>query len=387
VKRWAFKHNLNLCGVALLLVVLLGINFFIAKTVLTVLMTDVLKSAGGFEDSMKRAQYLALLLAFLIPASGAYFNRLWESAAFFGLSAVAVDVVFRLLGKEDYFVLCSLGALVFNVGFILFLPMLYHVLRTIYQLGDSLRIAELSNTKVNLLALISHNLNTPIAKMRGLYDILRPGLEAKKKCKKDFAVLDREIATLQLCLKSVLIGSRLSENTKNESRTFLLNFLDEFHSSMGALIAKIDKSFEIELEGEDERISFNIDGPAIFHLVACLIALPNPQYGAAELKNRIVLRLSEDAEGGRNWNQYQLEIQYYSLRSDDEVRDLISMALKSRDVLSDSTDNGRFDGCYLAQITAFLLAGIVRKYEGQLTRDSCSAAPLTRLSLVLNVTA
>jgi signal transduction histidine kinase len=87
---------------------------------------------------------------------------------------------------------------------------------------------DLSDMKGNFLSLMSHNLNTPIAKMRGLFDLLR------MLHNEEWASLtqaEKDLAQIHLIVKFVLVTLILEEQRLNTGSLTLKSIQEEFKNS------------------------------------------------------------------------------------------------------------------------------------------------------------
>jgi signal transduction histidine kinase len=110
-----------------------------------------------------------------------------------------------------------------------------------------------ADLKANFISLLSHNINTPIAKMQGMLDLLLMG---------DLRYFDSEdlfqarfyLAQLQLVIKSVLVGTTLEEKGVVINFRHVNALLEDFHNGFDPLIRQLGVDLEIRpilVEHED----------------------------------------------------------------------------------------------------------------------------------------
>ncbi len=176
-------------------------------------------------------------------------------------AGVIVFLMFRYGGVSASvcFMLWCLAAPIINIGFLNFL-MFYLPIFSSYYVGLSILImsgfARLSLTtlarwraeeisashlqaadlKGNFISLLSHNLNTPIAKMQGLIELL---VLEKALDPKHLSCAEFYISQIQLVIRSVLIATTLEEGAAKETPRNLGLIMDEFKATYGVLMRQI----------------------------------------------------------------------------------------------------------------------------------------------------
>ncbi len=135
-------------------------------------------------------------------------------------------------------------------------------------------LATTADLKGNFISLISHNLNTPIAKMQGLLDVLQ--LQAKEGLPEaDIKEAAYLTAQLQLSIKAVLIATAVEEGSLSISTLSLHAFQKEFQNLVGSTLAKLHVAFNFaESSDEDlENMPVKIDARAVVYALASCLTL------------------------------------------------------------------------------------------------------------------
>lgn len=114
-------------------------------------------------------------------------------------------------------------------------------------------LAMTADLKSNFISLISHNLNTPVAKLRGLVDILQQGAHEPKNSRllQQVSLL---IGRLQLCIRSVLMSTSLEEGAIHPASTTLRAFIQEFQHSIQLTLKRMGIAIKIEPDPTDESL-------------------------------------------------------------------------------------------------------------------------------------
>lgn len=204
------------------------------------------------------------------------FPAYWALALLLGIS-VALPFLNRFFLRDFGFYAPSFD--IIYAGFLAFLYPAFGLLSV--ELYRRWKLAALERTlqntealKRNFISLISHNLNTPVARMQGLVDMLWSMPEANR-FSDLLHPLREEIARLQLCVRGVLISSSLSDGTFHESHYSVQSLKDEMEGLIKPLLERLGISLQLHLpRDEDERlIPFFVDARAYCYAVASLLAL------------------------------------------------------------------------------------------------------------------
>lgn len=136
-------------------------------------------------------------------------------------------------------------------------------------------LANVSELKGNFISLVSHDLNTPVAKMQGLMEILwksPPGQAIEA----DLLKIRREMARLQLCVRAVLMSTRIESGSLNEGVISLGNLQREFEERVAPTLEKLGVRAQLEMADEYDDLNhhpFTIDSRAVSYGLAGLVTL------------------------------------------------------------------------------------------------------------------
>ncbi len=99
-----------------------------------------------------------------------------------------------------------------------------------------------ADLKGNFISLLSHNLNTPIAKMQGLLEVLN-NLTIETDLRQDLTTAFSRLGRMQLTVRAVLVATALSENARHDETLRLNMLLDEFLDNHRAWLGRLGISF------------------------------------------------------------------------------------------------------------------------------------------------
>lgn len=108
-------------------------------------------------------------------------------------------------------------------------------------------LRHMSDLKENFISLISHNLNTPIAKMFGLAEALE--LTIGSKFRVDFSKVFDYLTRMQVLVRGVLITTSLRESTGNDSHITIARVRDELQEGMTRLLEKVGIHVAFDFSG------------------------------------------------------------------------------------------------------------------------------------------
>lgn len=210
------------------------------------------------------------------------FYLLWRFPAYFALSfllivSLAFPFLNRIFLRKFGFYVPSFD--IIYAGFLAFLYPAFGLLSI--ELYRRWKLAALERTlqsrealKRNFISLISHNLNTPVARMQGLVDMLWAAPEADSILNL-LHPLRKEIARLQLCVRAVLISSSLSDRTFHEANYSAQSLQTEMDGLIRPLLDRLGVRFELSLPRDEEGrfAPFFIDARAYCFAVASFLTL------------------------------------------------------------------------------------------------------------------
>lgn len=112
--------------------------------------------------------------------------------------------------------------------------------------------------KTHFLALVSHNLNTPVAKMQGLADLLRPKIATESpESIVLFDGIQAGIAQLQICVRAVLVEMQLESADKSALQTTTLpQLIVEFETSLNSLVKRLGIIHTIKKPAAEDEINY-----------------------------------------------------------------------------------------------------------------------------------
>lgn len=115
-------------------------------------------------------------------------------------------------------------------------------------------LSNVAELRQNFISMVSHDLNTPLAKMIGLMDIIW----AYQDCnvhRESLRGVRRDIAKLHLCLRAVLMSARLDAGSTNETSLSLTSLLEEFQDRITPLLEKLEIQYELYVIEKDSDLA------------------------------------------------------------------------------------------------------------------------------------
>lgn len=222
----------------------------------------------------------------------------------------------------------------FDLSYVCFLALVYAILIGLsHQLFKKWKLHLKSDlltdqvaTRGNLISLISHNLNTPVAKMQGLYDILCKNINGDEK-NAPLLEVKREISKLHLSIKSVLTISKIEDNMLNDEPISLLTFKAEFEQYATLIFKKFGIEVVFDIKGHPDQMHmtpFCIDLKVMLHVltVICMLFRSNNRFHI-----QIAASLTEN-DDHRADNYYRLT--FILSTTDGFISDTLRSLLKER---------------------------------------------------------
>lgn len=164
----------------------------------------------------------------------------------------------------------------------------YHWRLRIQQKSD----LELLSAKNHFLSLLSHNLNTPVAKMQGILSAVESYAQAED-LRRDLETAQKLVSTIQLSIRSVLVTTALEEKELNAEAFVLGTFLQSFRESVWKTLKRLGIDVQLQLEeNELSNIPVRFDRRALTMGIASLLVLLKEHFQVKELTLRF--SLSED---------------------------------------------------------------------------------------------
>lgn|GEM_PF-1812470 len=158
-------------------------------------------------------------------------------------------------------------------------------------------IAEL---KTNFIGLVSHNLNTPIARMQGLNDLLLSHAETAS-ANEELKVINKDIASLQLAVRSVLIATAAEDRSLSKTSFTVQRLSEEIDSAVVGLCRRlgIASSFALILSEDDQWFafeSFSFDARAISFSLVAMAAMAQEESHTSPCKVSFELGMTTEHE-------------------------------------------------------------------------------------------
>lgn len=154
-----------------------------------------------------------------------------------------------------------------------------------------------SDIKSNMISLLSHNLNTPVAQLRGLMEVLRtdPALQDSQE---DFAACFLDVEKLQLCVRTVLMTTSLESELEVAASTMLRDLLRDFSQISLAALRRVGiiGTISPEPDADDsdvlfQKVPFELPILQMAMTAIALTSLTDGQY-------RVHLTLTIDTHAG-----------------------------------------------------------------------------------------
>jgi signal transduction histidine kinase len=157
----------------------------------------------------------------------------------------------------------------------------------------------LADLKGNFVSLLSHNLNTPVAKIRGMLELLRK-LSVKTDWE-DGARQAESVATqLEYAIRSVLIAAALEEGVLNETTRTPQNIVDEWTASSTSSLRSLGIQLTVhQVLSDDEALllmPLTFDMRALAAAISSMVALFHNQRRRVTVDVTMHMRQVESAE-------------------------------------------------------------------------------------------
>jgi hypothetical protein len=159
--------------------------------------------------------------------------------------------------------------------------------------------AQVADLKGNFISLLSHNLNTPVAKMQGMLAVLGSQAVSKASWRDEVAVGEALVAQLEYCIRAVLITAAIDEGGLHPTSRAVDALAKEFQSSVSASLARMRLKITVSTPtASDEELrylplAFDLRGlNAAFGSLAALFHTPE---GTTPLT--LDLHVAQDSNG------------------------------------------------------------------------------------------
>lgn len=173
--------------------------------------------------------------------------------------------------------------------------------------------AHLADLKGNFISLLSHNLNTPVAKMQGMLSLLGGAKQAGPAPEWTQGVRTAEelVTELEYSIRSVLVASALEEGATHETPRAAKGLADEFQQAMGPSLKRLGLSVQVSAVGTGDadlvHVPLNFDvraltaaigaATALFHRAGetnAVTVVFRVEETDAEPRERLIVELSSD---------------------------------------------------------------------------------------------
>jgi signal transduction histidine kinase len=289
--------------------------------------TPITGESASIEDGLPFHTWLAGISAMIEQRQLVVVSHEWVSNSLTVLISLLILVLLWRVGTGGalaFFIVFAISYPFLNVIFVrylnIYIPMfevIYFGLITFllvgfgrlsYQVNNKWMVfqnrhhfQEIAELKTNFIGLVSHNLNTPIARMQGLNDLLLSNPETASSSE-SLRFVNQDIARLQLAVRSVLIATAAEDLSLSKSSLTIQRLVEEVHGSVGVLCRRLGivANFELSLSEDDQGFafeSFAFDVRAISFSLVAMAALSQELFKSAPLK--VVFQMTTRPEGDR----------------------------------------------------------------------------------------
>jgi signal transduction histidine kinase len=106
--------------------------------------------------------------------------------------------------------------------------------------------AQVADLKGNFISLLSHNLNTPVAKMQGMLALLAHQAPVDSSWRKEVAVGEAYVAQLEYCIRAVLITAAIDEGGLHPTSRAVDALAKEFQASVTPSLGRLRLKVTVE---------------------------------------------------------------------------------------------------------------------------------------------
>lgn len=160
--------------------------------------------------------------------------------------------------------------------------------------------AHTADLKANFLSLVSHNLNTPVAKMHGMISVVQ-GLLKDPKLAERLSEAQRLVTYLEFTIRFVLNTVALDEGRLNETSRNLESVLREFLAANQGALKKLGINFTISTQADPPdllQIPVRLDVRAITSAFAAMATLFSPETEGISIPLSASIDVQEDVTNG-----------------------------------------------------------------------------------------
>lgn len=173
-----------------------------------------------------------------------------------------------------------------------FLGISYNLYRQSVLTAEQEGMAENIDLKSNFLSLVTHNLNTPIAKLKGLFDVITmQGFYNRFRNQVDLC--RQKVALMQIAVKSVLLSTALEQNNLYAKNHTLAQLSEEFIDLAKPIYEPFGLEVNVEYAVEDLS-PVQIDPKFFIHAILVLILT----HAKSQQNIRVYLSVGEGGVNG-----------------------------------------------------------------------------------------
>ena len=221
---------------------------------------------------------------------------------------------------------------------------------------------EIADIKGNFISLVSHNLNTPVAKMQGILDILLK-LPLDKAIGLDLDRSSRLVARIQLSIRAVLVATAIEDGKLNHEPMTLDAIMREFKSLMFSPLKRLGFTIDINLDSDVEELSqfpLRFDKRSLVGTIGSLIVLLFP-HDDRPVSVSLRLWIDEFVESNETSELFVCELRCL----DKWFSPIISSYLKGKEK-QEASHRLLLGATLLEDVSANLVMQVIHTYKGDL---------------------
>ena len=216
-----------------------------------------------------------------------------------------------------------------------------------------------TDSKSNFISLISHNLNTPVAKMQGLLDILLQ-LPIDAKAKNALCTARKEVAHIQLIIRCALVLTAIEDRSLSHEPLSCRVIGREFEQMMKNPLGQIGISVRILLEEKSELIGvpLRFDKRALCTSIGALLLFAHREPPDRKCSYSCTFRVSDQDDHQRPNHDNGLECTLVA--SESTFTDVSHLA---------DTKSNQASHSVLQEMSANLVHCLLQCYDGTIRRS------------------
>lgn len=169
---------------------------------------------------------------------------------------------------------------------------------------------DVMDSKSNFISLISHNLNTPVAKMQGLFELLLK-MSKNQNFRKDTHLAYIELSKILLSIRMALILVAIDDENLSEEIMQIQNIPDEFQRIIGNSLKRMNLNIAMKYADEDNdlvHVPFRFDRKCLCTTIGAVILIARNVSKSQDFDVLFKLVEHED-EHHRTTEQFICEVQ------------------------------------------------------------------------------